>query len=155
MSSIQTATNQNVEIRQEAPQSPNAMANAAVEQAMVRMSQVIAEPPKNNKRPKIHDKFAADELNEIWEKSDKNDEAYNKTRELVVDQIELLMADGLKAFHGFERASKDLAFAKEEVDSKDRELQRLRKSEEESKLIISVRCSNNKIQRSVSKYLVM
>lgn len=129
--------------------SPNAMAQAVLDSAMADRDRQAEHASNNqstetlqsNKRPRhSHDLDAKDtkeKLKQVWEGTDK-EEAMEETLSLVHGQIESLIRSGLEAYHGWESAKRDLSQAKEECDAKDRELRRLRASEEQSRVTITV-----------------
>lgn len=90
------------------------------------------------------DKVATDELKRLWEPASTSDpewkqtEAVEKTITMVYGQIESVIRQGLEAYHGWECMSRDLAYAQEEIESKDRDLKRLRATEEQSCTTVSV-----------------
>ena len=90
------------------------------------------------------DKEATDELKRLWEPASTSDpewkqtDAVEKTMTMVYGQIESVIRQGLEAYHGWECMSRDLAYAKEEIESKDRDLKRLRATEEQSCTTVSV-----------------
>jgi hypothetical protein len=146
------------------PHSPHAMAQAVLEEAIAerdRQSQRSAgDTPTeshgavedaaatSNKRPRTEsehdDKHAKDQLKKLWEGSEQwkegdANEALDATTKLVYRQIESLIRSGLEAYHGWESTRRDLSRVEEECESKDRELRRLRASEEQSRATITVR----------------
>ena len=105
----------------------------------------------NNKRPRLDydqdDKNVKEQLQKLWErkkewKEGDANEALDATTTLVYRQIESLIRSGLEAYHQLEGARRDLSQAKEECEAKDRELRRLRASEEQSRATITVRLSS-------------
>lgn len=139
--------------------SPNAMAQAVLDSAIAERTaaasqtsetaaetlggMTVAAQESNNKRPRpVADndrdgKDVKEQLKQVWEGSDK-DAAMHDTMTLVHGQIEHLIRAGLEAYHGMESANRDLSQAKEECEAKDRELRRLRASEEQSRATITV-----------------
>lgn len=84
------------------------------------------------------------ELRGLWAPSTtdslwKQTEAVEKTMAMVHGQIESVIRQGLEAFHARESVSRELVHAKEDIESKDRDLKRLRFSEEQSRTTVSVR----------------
>ena len=67
------------------------------------------------------------------------DKRYEQVTHVLFDAIDGLMQEGLQSFHRHESAARNLELAKEELDSKDREIQRLRANEESSRNTIMVR----------------
>lgn len=133
--------------------SPNAMAQAVLDQAVLERDRHTAtnnqsmethvgvEQSNNNKRPRDdndHDgKDIKEKLKQVWEGSEK-DEAVVATLTLVHGELESIIQSGLEAYHGWESSKRDLSQAKEEGEAKDRELRRLRASEEQSRATITV-----------------
>jgi hypothetical protein len=70
--------------------------------------------------------------------SDENDR-YEKISQLVFNAIDGFIQEGLQGFHKHDNVARRLESANEELDAKDRELQRLRASEESSRETILVR----------------
>jgi hypothetical protein len=148
--------------------SPRSMAVAAVTDAMQekqqQQQQIVQEKqdhqdtsndnPNKSKRPrkqhKTHDEDNLhSQLEEIWKgnggEESSNDttntakaQAVQATFRLIADVMNELMQDGLEAFHRWEQAKKQVQTLKEEGDSKDRELGRLRTSEQKSRESITV-----------------
>lgn len=141
--------------------SPHAMAQAVLDEAIAerdRQSQHAAaestethnvdDDATSNKRPRLdsdHDeKNVKEQLKKLWQGSEGRkkgnaDEALDATMTLVYRQIESLIRSGLEAYHGWESTRRDLSQVKEECEAKDRELHRLRASEEQSRATITVR----------------
>ena len=160
------------------PQSPHAMAQAVLDEAIAerdRQSErgVVADdapmmtdgarevdPSTSNKRPHTdetyHDgAYAKDSLKKMWEGAGSNewtedmaDEALEATTALVHGQIELLVRSGLEAYHGWESTKRKLLQMEEEQESTTRELKRLRASEEQSRATITVRIFFHGIRHS-------
>jgi hypothetical protein len=78
--------------------------------------------------------------------SDEN-ERYEKASQIVFDAIDGLIQEGLHGFHKHDNAARRLESANEELDAKDRELQRLRASEESSRETILVRIQREKVSK--------
>ena len=66
------------------------------------------------------------------------DEAIEQTKQLVLEQIEQLVRQGLQLYHRQENQARELARYQEENDYKERELKRLRQSEAQSRDTITV-----------------
>lgn len=66
----------------------------------------------------------------------------HEVTECINDAIDALVQQGLHAFHMHETAARDLEHAKDEVDSKNWEIQRLRASDESSRITIMVSYQN-------------
>jgi hypothetical protein len=79
-----------------------------------------------------------EQLKEVMASGSEDDNRHEAVTQIMFDSIDNLMQEGLKAFHANESTSRDLTIAKEEMDSKDRDLQRLRSSEESSRNTITV-----------------
>lgn len=132
--------------------SPNAMAQAVLDSAMTERDRLAAnnttetllgttQDSSNNVRSENHDGMDAKEkLKQVWEGGNKEN-AVHDTMRLVHGEVESLVRAGLEAYHGWESANRDLVHAKEECEAKDRELRRLRASEEQSRATITV-CSS-------------
>lgn len=143
------------------PNSPHAMAQAVLDEAIAerdRQSQHAAaestetgsveNDATSHKRPRLDsdqdDKNVEEQLKKLWQrnkewKEDDANEALDATTKLVYGQIESLIRSGLEAYHQLESTRRDLSQAKEECEAKDRELRRLRASEEQSRATITVR----------------
>ena len=124
--------------------SPNAMAQAFLEEAIAERDRLSSQSTEifcveeSSKRPRLEqDHDAKGRLKQVWEGSER-EEALDATMTLVHSQIESLIRSGLEAYHGWESANRDLSQAKEEGEAKDRELRRLRASEEQSRATITV-----------------
>lgn len=76
---------------------------------------------------------------DIPERQGAAEEAMELTRAAIFGQIELLIQQGLDTFHTQETLERELERLKEEKDSKEREVKRLRSSEAQSRATISVR----------------
>ena len=138
--------------------SPNAIANAVLKEAMKQQETAavsketassVEEATPKDKRSK-HDHVDEEDntedfkslLENAW--SDAKDEkeiedAYGKTMSLISTQVEGLIRAGLDAFHRWEKSTSDLKLLKEELETKDLEIERLRAAEEKSRATISVR----------------
>jgi hypothetical protein len=145
------------EEQQERPEkvllSPRSMAVAAVTDAMQEKQhqQLVQDQQanKNNsdtsKRPRKPNDDLHFQLEEIWKGNGEEGsngttraQAVQETFHLIGDVMNELMQDGLEAFHGWEQTKKQVQTLKEECDSKDRELGRLRTSEQKSRESITV-----------------
>jgi hypothetical protein len=148
------------EEQQERPEevllSPRSMAVAAVTDAMQekqqqQQQQLVQDQQanKNNsdtsKRPRKPNDDLHFQLEEIWKGNGEESnngttraQAVQETFHLIGDVMNELMQDGLEAFHGWEQTKKQVQTLKEECDSKDRELGRLRTSEQKSRESITV-----------------
>ena len=71
--------------------------------------------------------------------NDADDSKYEQVTKTMFDAIDGLIQEGLQRFHKHESVARNLELAKEELDSKDREIQRLRANEESSRNTIMVR----------------
>lgn len=145
------------------PPSPHAMAQAALDEAIAvihaerdqaeRSSSSdttdgtaphdAAVPASASKRPRVSYNITdgipvKEQLKQVWEGNDK-DEALEKTRQLISQEIESLIRSGLEAFHREENLNREMLQVKEESDAKERDLRRLRASEEQSRATITVR----------------
>jgi hypothetical protein len=140
--------------------SPRSMAVAAVQDAMQEKQQQQQQLLQNkqdqdannneksnkNKRPRKHnDDDLHFQLEEIWNGNSKESgddsttaQAVQETFRLIGDVMNELMLDGLEAFHAWEQTKKQVETLKEECDAKDRELARLRTSEQKSRGSITV-----------------
>jgi hypothetical protein len=83
------------------------------------------------------------QLEEIWNGKESDDDdtkaqAIQETFRLIGNVMTELMQDGMEAFHGWEQTRNQVQTLKEECDSKDRELGRLRTSEQKSRESITV-----------------
>jgi hypothetical protein len=145
------------------PHSPHAMAQAVLDEAIAKRDRqshrsevdttesrdiVKDAAATSNKRPRTesdhNEKNAMDQLKKLWEGSEEwkegdPNEALDATTTLVHRQIESLVRSGLEAYHGWESARRDLSQVKEECEANERELRRLRASEEQSRATITVR----------------
>lgn len=88
------------------------------------------------------EKEDTDELKKLWEPATtdlewKQTAAVERTITMVYAQIESMIHQGLEAYHGWEIMSRDLAHAKEEIETKDRDIKRLRTFEEQSRTTVS------------------
>jgi chromosome segregation ATPase len=102
----------------------------------------------SNKRPRTesdhNDKNVMEQLKKLWEDSEhwkkgEANDALDATATLVYSQIESLVRSGMEAYHGWESTRRDLSHVEEECEAKERELGRLRASEEQSRATITVR----------------
>ena len=130
----------------QSPQSPRAIANAVVAEAMAERARLTQNTNDENTLPSssrgtkrsVDMSYADPEkrLKALMESD--NEDKHEAVTKLLYDSIENLMQEGLKAFHKHESAARDLVLAKEELGSKDREIQRLRANEESSRTTITV-----------------
>ena len=70
------------------------------------------------------------------------DHRYEQVTRLLHTTIDELIQEGLQGFHMHDSAARNLDLAREELDSKEREIQRLRACEESSRNTIMVRVPN-------------
>lgn len=63
--------------------------------------------------------------------------AYNSTLKCVSEMVDSIMQDGLHAYHQMEHSTRELELAKETIETKNQELQRLRESDESQRKTIS------------------
>ena len=96
------------------------------------------------------EKEATDELKKLWEPATtdlewKQTAAVERTITMVYAQIESMIHQGLEAYHGWEIMSRDLVHAKEEIETKDRDIKRLRTFEEQSRTTVSVSMTTNRM----------
>jgi hypothetical protein len=158
-------TNENADTLLENDMSPHAIAEAALAQAMTEREfqttqqeapheavDIVAtgENAQRKKRlhfdercPSGHGAEDTAELRGLWDLSTtdpswKQTEAVEKTMAMVYGQIESVIRQGLEAYHARESVSRELVHAKEDIESKDRDLKRLRFSEEQSRTTVSV-----------------
>ena len=91
-------------------------------------------------------------LKEILNKKTSNEvDVMHEVTECINDAIDALVQQGLHAFHMHETAARDVENAKDEMDSKNWEIQRLRASEESSRITIMVSLSKMADARTFQK----
>jgi len=73
---------------------------------------------------------------------EKSEAALGQTKDLVFSQLDSIIRAGLDAFHQNEEISRELVQMKELSDSRGREVQRLKASEEDSRASLSVSASH-------------
>lgn len=140
-------TNTDDYITEDLPQSPRAMVDAVMAEAVAERARLTQPTQDENTNPACGPTVHVDSdasLKALMDATN-DDDKYEVATKVVIDQIELLMQQGLKAFHAHESTTRDLSLAKEELESKDRELQRLRSSEESSRKTITVSLAYNNI----------
>jgi hypothetical protein len=142
--------------------SPRSMAVAAVQDVMQEKQQQqqqqqllqnkqdkVANHNENSSKTKRSRKHNDDDLHfqleEIWNGNSKESgddstkaQAVQDTFPLIGDVMNELMLNGLEAFYAWGQTKKQVETLKEECDSKDRELARLRTSEQKSRGSITV-----------------
>eukprot|EP00547_Thalassionema_nitzschioides_P003421 CAMPEP_0194201048 /NCGR_PEP_ID=MMETSP0156-20130528/1429_1 /TAXON_ID=33649 /ORGANISM="Thalassionema nitzschioides, Strain L26-B" /LENGTH=309 /DNA_ID=CAMNT_0038926149 /DNA_START=52 /DNA_END=981 /DNA_ORIENTATION=- len=77
------------------------------------------------------------ELMELMDRDVEDNEKQQATMRFLSSRIESLIQEGLRAFHDCESAKRELTLAKEEINQKQRDVQRLRSCEEASQKTIS------------------
>lgn len=136
------------------PASPHAMVDAIVAEAVAERARLTQKHDENvdpnsagNSKEKIDEEKAYEgktedpetKLKDLIEmKGVDETEKQQEITKILFDSIESFMQQGLRAFHAHESAARDLSMAKEEIETKTRELQRLRASEESSRTTIAV-----------------
>jgi hypothetical protein len=109
----------------------------------------ITDGQTNDSDDQLQDKEVKDALVNLWSAlSDAGspavnarlkEEALGKTLSLVNSQIEVLVQQGLRAYHDWERLNRDVNRANEDIESKDLEIKRLRFAAQQNQTTISVR----------------
>lgn len=127
------------------PPSPRTIANAAVAEAIAERARLADENCSLQSEKLCGTKRSSSSrdsssipdtrrmrLSEI----DADDSKYEQVTKTMFDAIDGLIQEGLQGFHKHESVARNLELAKEELDSKDREIQRLRANEESSRSTI-------------------
>lgn len=129
------------------PPSPRTIANAAVAEAIAERARLAdensslqSEELRGTKRPSSSRDASPDPDTRRMRLSetDGDDSRYEQVTKALFDAIDGLVQEGLQGFHKHESVARNLELAKEELDSKDREIQRLRANEESSRDTIMV-----------------
>mmetsp|Transcript_5028 Transcript_5028/g.7716 ORF Transcript_5028/g.7716 Transcript_5028/m.7716 type:complete len:195 (+) Transcript_5028:65-649(+) len=151
---VQSTTNDDL---QNLPPSPQAMADAVVAEAMAQQS-CLTQPTQddctrttneqdtsseqksvlNESNRKYNENDANSELTKIMERDEEIPEKQKAITQFLSSTIESLVQKGLSAFHAYESAKRELSLAKEEINQKQRDVQRLRSCEETSQKTIAV-----------------
>lgn len=83
---------------------------------------------------------STDDLLSIWESASKHnhENAFEQTISFLKNEVEELVSLGVDAFHRSEKGARELKALREELKSKDEELERTRLSEEKSRTTVAV-----------------
>ena len=130
------------------PTSPRTIANVVVAEAIAERARVAevnirlpSRESRGTKRPSSSiDNLSDSETRRPGPSEDNGDNIrYEQVTNALFEAIDGLMQEGLQGFHRHESAARNLELAKEELDSKELEIQRLRANEETSRNTIMVR----------------
>jgi hypothetical protein len=99
----------------------------------------LSDSEESSNKKDVDDASLMDQLKAIWASSaDEEEPPTIRTIAFLHKHIDSFLQAGLEAFYTCDEKTRELAQVKEDLSTKDRELQRLRASEEQSRVTITV-----------------